>query len=715
MVKPPKTMQPEQIDVSKAGRGSGKSFKKSSFHDYMARKISMQRSQFGNNVLPPPPEPEDEKEEEDQKPAAVPSPPPEPQFSENPKKKKRKRSKIAKAPPSSPRYEPLPFSAQPKKRLLKRPLPEANDADDNDNGDETTTATAATLPPQQQDKKRLKQQEQRGGRMISFGIGTKPPMIGPKRKMRGNSNMRRIMVRLRKRHGKVSKAMMKRLSQEEEKEEDDDEEEEEEGDGDNFGVDSIIASPQHERRELSGDFPDPRTENDPSTTQSQRMEELDDGPLTTRNVVGYRPKQNSDGIPASESDTLQEAGITSPLLLRQQRPDLFFYGVVIKTQGYTDPDEATLRRLIQKHGGDYETYETTRVTHLIAQSLSTAKQNMYSNMRRPRPVCKPSWIVDSARAGKLLPQGQYLLNNSNSSSQTTIFQARKSSAACEDRVTSPQKKDLPAITKNEEVAQASSPRKRSGNQRTADGQIRNVSTDPDFVQTYFATSRLSFIGSFRLRNKNSGESHSDSVAKEAKDRFIFYVDMDEFFCSVVLRHHPEHRGKPVAISHNTGSSSGKGSKRSTSECATINYAARKYGLRKGMFLGEARELCPHLIVLDYDFEGYEEVTTQVTDILEKFVADPEHPGKCIPISCDEFVMEVYLMKHPDDLYSHMSLLAGELRKDIFGVTRCTASVGIARNQFLSKLACGKNKPNGSFVVQDHRHLVQGLTLRDLPG
>jgi hypothetical protein len=54
---------------------------------------------------------------------------------------------------------------------------------------------------------------------------------------------------------------------------------------------------------------------------------------------------------------------TFHLLLKQQRPDLFFYGVVIKTQGYTNPDDATLQRLIQKHGGDYE---TSLVTHLIA-------------------------------------------------------------------------------------------------------------------------------------------------------------------------------------------------------------------------------------------------------------------------------------------------------------------------------------------------------------
>ena len=92
-----------------------------------------------------------------------------------------------------------------------------------------------------------------------------------------------------------------------------------------------------------------------------------------------------------------------------ERPDLFFYGIVVKVNGYTNPDNETLKRLLQKHGGDLETYETTRVTHLIAETLSKAKADMYKKMKQPRPVCTPSWIVDSVNAGKLLPYGNYLL------------------------------------------------------------------------------------------------------------------------------------------------------------------------------------------------------------------------------------------------------------------------------------------------------------------
>lgn len=87
------------------------------------------------------------------------------------------------------------------------------------------------------------------------------------------------------------------------------------------------------------------------------------------------------------------------------------------------------------------------------------------------------------------------------------------------------------------------------------------------------------------------------------------------FCSiVVLRKFPQYRDRPVAISH-FGKASGDEShnanstfKGSTSECATCNYEARRFGIKKGMFLGRAKELCPDLVVLNYDFEGYKVVS-----------------------------------------------------------------------------------------------------------
>jgi DNA repair protein REV1 len=60
-------------------------------------------------------------------------------------------------------------------------------------------------------------------------------------------------------------------------------------------------------------------------------------------------------------------------------------------------------------------------------------------------------------------------------------------------------------------------------------------------------------------------------------------------------------------------------------------------------------------------------------------------------------------------------LAEQIRRDIFDATECTASIGVACNKFLAKLAADKVKPNASKVVDDYQVLLDGLALRDLHG
>ena len=79
--------------------------------------------------------------------------------------------------------------------------------------------------------------------------------------------------------------------------------------------------------------------------------------------------EEESSIPSTEAESVLPP---SPKSIRRLRPDLFFYGIVVKVAGYTHPDNETLKRLLQKHGGDLETYETERVTHIIAQQLSVS-------------------------------------------------------------------------------------------------------------------------------------------------------------------------------------------------------------------------------------------------------------------------------------------------------------------------------------------------------
>ncbi|XP_062118693.1 DNA repair protein REV1-like [Humulus lupulus] len=121
-------------------------------------------------------------------------------------------------------------------------------------------------------------------------------------------------------------------------------------------------------------------------------------------------------------------------------------------------------------------------------------------------------------------------------------------------------------------------------------------TDPNFVENYFKSSRLHFIGTWRnryrkhfpcqskwIKNTNSNPSSADFLRTT-----IIHIDMDCFFVSVVIKNDHNLKDKPVVVCH---SDSPKG----TAEISSPNYPAGVYGVRAGMFIRDAKALCPHLL------------------------------------------------------------------------------------------------------------------------
>ena len=163
-------------------------------------------------------------------------------------------------------------------------------------------------------------------------------------------------------------------------------------------------------------------------------------------------------------------------------------------------------------------------------------------------------------------------------------------------------------------------------------------------------------------------------------RFVMLVDMDCFFASVVLRKYPQHRSKPVAIAH-AHSNNQSNNANSSSELSTCNYLAREKGVKKGMFLGDAIVKCPDLIVLPYDFEGFQEVSGIVADLLRLYA---EKYNGCIEqVSCDEAYVEVNIDPNEcgnGDIHDFVKSLAEHIRADIVKKTECTASIGIGANK-----------------------------------
>lgn len=250
---------------------------------------------------------------------------------------------------------------------------------------------------------------------------------------------------------------------------------------------------------------------------------------------------------------------------------------------------------------------------------------------------------------------------------------------------------------------------------------RPSNENPNFIQDYFRSSRLHFIGSFRARYEsmlvavgkrlsvnpsvllqNSSEVGKSAVKCRPAERVIVHIDMDAFFASVAERNNPELVGLPIAVCHGGG------------EISSCSYSARKFGVRAGMFVRDARKLCPSLRLVSYDFPSYETVSIQ---IYSRFFA---MPGVCVEaVSVDEAYLDLTLAVSNAHNSHAIAVddLVRELRSSIFKDTGCTASAGIGPSKLLARLATKTAKPNGQFrVLQDGiLDYLNTLSVSDLPG
>ena len=181
-------------------------------------------------------------------------------------------------------------------------------------------------------------------------------------------------------------------------------------------------------------------------------------------------------------------------------------------------------------------------------------------------------------------------------------------------------------------------------------------------------------------------------------RKIIHIDMDAFFASVELLDRPDLKDLPVVIS----------SHHPRAVIAAASYPARVFGLRSAMSMGQAKKLCPQVIVIEPNFEKYRKVSAQIHQIFQQYTPIIE------PLSLDEAYLDV-----TENLKNIPSAteVATQIRADIFAATRLTASAGVAPNKFLAKIASDWNKPNGLFVIKPHQiqHFIQDLALKKIPG
>jgi len=162
---------------------------------------------------------------------------------------------------------------------------------------------------------------------------------------------------------------------------------------------------------------------------------------------------------------------------------------------------------------------------------------------------------------------------------------------------------------------------------------------------------------------------------------ILHCDMDAFYASVEERDRPELVGKPVIVG---------GSPEKRGVVSAANYVAREYGVHSAMPAVTARRLCPHGIYLPPRIDYYAEVSRQIRDIYERFTPLVE------PLSLDEAFLDVTGSEH---LFGPAVEIGRKIKLAIREELRLVASVGVAPNKFLAKIASDLKKPDALVVVE----------------
>ncbi|KAF2236286.1 DNA repair protein [Viridothelium virens] len=260
----------------------------------------------------------------------------------------------------------------------------------------------------------------------------------------------------------------------------------------------------------------------------------------------------------------------------------------------------------------------------------------------------------------------------------------------------------------------------------ADPRIRKSTVvNPDFLEQYYRESRLHHLSTWKANLKSQLQKMASEKTSSQKTRakrlagsrrYILHVDFDSFFVAVSLKKCPQFRDKPAVVAHGGGSGS---------EIASCNYPARKFGVKNGMWMKRAQDLCPDLKILPYDFPAYEEASRIF------YGAIINTGGIVQSVSIDEALVDVSTEciiaggsdgKQPREgsIYREQTKaeeIAQNVRNRVLEEAGCAVSVGIGGNILLAKVALRKAKPAGQCQIkpEDVLDFIGKLEVQDLPG
>mgnify|MGYP006305520911 CR=1 FL=1 len=182
-----------------------------------------------------------------------------------------------------------------------------------------------------------------------------------------------------------------------------------------------------------------------------------------------------------------------------------------------------------------------------------------------------------------------------------------------------------------------------------------------------------------------------------RPRLIIHLDLDAFFAAVEVLDNPDLAGKPVLIG---------GRKRGV--VAAASYPARAFGVRSAMPMFKALELCPEAIVLPARHDRYRQVSRRVMDLLHQVTLTIE------PMSIDEAYLD--LTDRVAEWEAGVAI-ARSLQRRVREEIGLPASLGVATNKLVAKVASDHDKPQGLVVVRpgEEAAFLAPLSVRALWG
>lgn len=181
-------------------------------------------------------------------------------------------------------------------------------------------------------------------------------------------------------------------------------------------------------------------------------------------------------------------------------------------------------------------------------------------------------------------------------------------------------------------------------------------------------------------------------------RAIILVDMNAFFASVEQLDHPEWRGKPLAVTNGLQGTC----------IITASYEARAYGVKTGMRLLEARQLCPGLIQVPANPKRYTEVSRAIMQALQRITPDIE------VFSIDEAFLDV---TYCQQLYGTPEMMGQMAKQLVYEASGLLCSVGVSGDKTTAKYAAKLKKPDGLTIIPpwEARDRLRPVPVTDLCG